>query len=80
VQKLEPLQEEAFQVTLELAATQGRVKKAMQDNTKKSKTPIIAHNIKRILEQEEHAKEKAAIAKENFHNFVVMCQEVQWKD
>jgi hypothetical protein len=39
-QNLEPLQEEAFQVTEELAAAQGIVKQAVQDNAEKLKTPI----------------------------------------
>jgi hypothetical protein len=48
VQKLEPLQEEAFKVTKEITAVQGKVKQAVQESEEKLQTPITAQDAEEI--------------------------------
>jgi hypothetical protein len=53
VKNIDPLKEEAFWVTEQLADAQGILKKVVQYNTEKLKTPITTQTTERILEQEE---------------------------
>jgi hypothetical protein len=47
-QKLEPLQEEVFNVTEQIVAVQGKVKKAVQERENKLQTPITTQAIEEI--------------------------------
>jgi hypothetical protein len=63
VQKLDPLQEESFRVTKELATTQGIMKQVAQYSVDKLKNPITAHTVDEIVAQEFQAKENIATRK-----------------